>query len=98
MTGVEVTQADIDKAAEYLAALLPEMPMLAERVKANGAGLARFFAEHRHEARSAALEEAAKVAEEHKPDHDHTVAGASSRLTAGAIAETLRSLSRSGGE
>jgi len=61
------TQEDREAAARYLAALVPSMPYLAERVAKDGTSLARAFMRHRlaAEERGArmALDAAAKVAE-----------------------------------
>ncbi|MFC0684913.1 hypothetical protein [Novosphingobium clariflavum] len=84
MTGVEVTQADREALCQDI---LLSIPAYMHK------SIFAAFAHHRHEAHSAALEGAAKVADTWAAgDYDE-----SSVTTAIHIAGDIRSLSRSGG-
>jgi hypothetical protein len=56
-----ITQADREAAADYLAAIVPSLPLLAERVANNPSALARAFAAHRRTAHAQGMIEAARI-------------------------------------
>lgn len=54
---MQVEQIDRDAAAEYLALIVPSMPLLAEKVSENKTALSRAFARHRHQGRAEVVRE-----------------------------------------